>query len=96
MVIEIAGPLLPLKAPEASFYLWPELPMDDKLFAKQLYEEENLLVLPGSFLSRQSAGINPGALRARIALVAPLDECVEGARRMANFIKKHINQGQPA
>ncbi len=71
--------------PEASFYLWPETPLDDQQFAKMLYQQENITVLPGSFLSREVAGINPGSNRVRIALVAPLDECIDAAQRIQHY-----------
>jgi N-succinyldiaminopimelate aminotransferase len=43
-------------------------------------------VLPGSFLARQAHGVNPGAGQVRVALVAPLAECVEAARRIRQFV----------
>jgi N-succinyldiaminopimelate aminotransferase len=42
-------------------------------------------VLPGSYLARESGGINPGAGFVRIALVADLDECIDAAQRIADF-----------
>jgi N-succinyldiaminopimelate aminotransferase len=86
-VLAVLAPVLPLGWPDASFYLWPELPQDDEEFARGLYARENVLVLPGSYLSRHAQGVNPGARRARIALVAGLDECVEGARRIRNYVE---------
>jgi N-succinyldiaminopimelate aminotransferase len=41
-----------------------------------------VLVLPGSFLAREANGDNPGRNRVRVALVAPLAECVEGVQRI--------------
>jgi N-succinyldiaminopimelate aminotransferase len=77
----------PLRAqrPQGGFYLWLRTPIDDREFARRLHHEYNVLVLPGSFLARDSHGTNPGANHVRIALVAPLDECVEAARRMMRF-----------
>src|SRR6185295_5298854 len=77
----IAKPLRTEK-PEGGFYLWIETPIDDAAFARRLYEQYNVMVLPGSFLARDSGGVNPGKNRLRVALVAPRDECVEAARRM--------------
>jgi Aspartate/tyrosine/aromatic aminotransferase len=74
------------------FILWPELPGDDTTFTKGLYEEQNLLILPGSYLSRDAHGSNPGKNRARIALVAPLDECIEGAERLREFLEKNYGK----
>lgn len=58
----------------------------DEEFAQQLFAKENVTVLPGSYLSREFAGINPGQNHVRIALVAPLAECIEAAHRIKNFI----------
>ena len=80
------------KAPPASFYLWPEIPAgfeNDEAFAKQLIEATNIKVLPGSYLSRtDDRGINPGAGRVRMALVATSEECLEGAHRLGEFVRK--------
>ena len=88
-VVEILDGVLPVSQPEASFYLWPELPIDDESFARGLYQQQNVLVLPGRYLSRAVHGINPGENRIRMALVAELEECNEAARR----IKSYIEQG---
>src|SRR5258706_14213077 len=74
----------PLKTarPEGGFYLWIRTPIDDGEFARCLHEQYNVLVLPGSFLAREAGGANPGKNHVRVALVAPLDECVEAAQRM--------------
>jgi N-succinyldiaminopimelate aminotransferase len=77
----------PLKAqmPQGAFYLWLRTPIDDREFTRRLHHAYNVLVLPGSFLARDAAGGNPGANHVRIALVAPLEECVEAAERMMRF-----------
>jgi N-succinyldiaminopimelate aminotransferase len=46
-----------------------------------------VLVLPGSYLARDAGGVNPGRNRVRIALVAPLAECVEAMQRVSQFMK---------
>ena len=71
-VLEILAPVMDVKKPEASFYLWPETPQDDETFTRELYARENVLALPGSYLSRDAQGSNPGQKRVRLALVAPL------------------------
>jgi N-succinyldiaminopimelate aminotransferase len=86
-VLDILQPVLAVNAPDAGFYLWPQTPMDDTRFARELKRTQNLTLLPGSYLSRSVDGIDPGANRVRIALVATLDECVEGARRLRRFIE---------
>jgi len=79
-------PLLPLRMPEAAFYLWLETPTDDQEFAVGLLRSQNLSVLPGSFLSREVAGVNPGKQHVRIALVSSLEETEEAAQRFVNYI----------
>lgn len=81
----ILSEVLELEMPEAGFYLWPRTPIDDAEFSRGLYAAGNVTVLPGSFLSRESDGVNPGAGYVRLALVAPLDECVEAAQRINRF-----------
>ena len=71
--------------PDGGFYLWVRTPIDDAEFARRLHAQYNVLVLPGSFLARTERGANPGANHVRLALVAPLDECVEATRRMMDF-----------
>lgn len=75
-----------IKQPPASFYLWAKTPIDDVEFAKQLFAEKNITVLPGSFLSREINGVNPGSHHVRMALVASIDECKEAATRIKQFI----------
>ena len=79
---------LDVAMPEAGFYLWPETPVSDIGFARRLYAEENVTVLPGRFLAREAGGINPGENRVRMALVAEPDQCVEAARRMARLLDR--------
>ena len=86
-VLEILKPVMQVEKPEASFYLWPETPQDDETFTRELYARENVLVLPGSYLSRDAQGTNPGRKRVRLALVAPLTECIEAARRIRGYVE---------
>ena len=79
---EILKDYWPMNIPEASFYLWPETPYDDKGFTQRLLAETNIKVLPGSYLSRTQDGSNPGENRVRMALVATIDECIEAANRI--------------
>ena len=76
--------------PDASFYLWVRTPsgMADTDFARQLLAAYNVVVLPGSYLAREARGVNPGAGFVRIALVAPLADCVEAAERIRSFISQ--------
>ena len=74
--------------PDGGFYLWLPTPIDDTEFSRALYQRYNVMLLPGSFLAREAHGINPGANFVRIALVAPLAECIEAAERIVQFIKE--------
>ncbi len=71
--------------PQGGFYYWMRTPTAATEFARGLYRDRNVLVLPGSFLARDAHGENPGADYIRIALVAPLAECVEAIGRIAGF-----------
>lgn len=85
-VLAILQPVLQVSRPAAGFYLWARIPLSDTEFARRLYAEQHVTVLPGSFLARSVGGNNPGAFYIRIALVAPLEECVEAAQRLKNFL----------
>ena len=61
---------------------------DDEAFARGLFEQQHVTVLPGRYLARETAGGNPGLGRVRISLVASVDDCVEAARRIAEFAAK--------
>lgn len=86
VVIPLLAGHLRIQRPPGGFYLWPETPVSDTDFALRLYSGQNIRVLPGSFLSRETNGINPGDHRLRIALVAPLEECVEAAERISQCL----------
>jgi N-succinyldiaminopimelate aminotransferase len=74
--------VMPCRMPEAAFYLWARTPGDDAAFARRVYAEENVTVLPGSYIAREAAGGNPGAGRIRVALVPSLDVCTEAIERI--------------
>ncbi len=86
-VIDILSPVMDVKYPDASFYLWAKTPIADDIFARDLFATQNLTVLPGRYLSRETDGILPGAGYVRMALVATLDECVEGAQRIRRYVE---------
>ena len=81
-IVPMLSPWLGIERPEAGFYLWARTPCADTDFARRLQAEYNVTVLPGSYLARESQGVNPGAGFVRIALVADVDECLEAARRI--------------
>ena len=85
-VIDILSPVLDIRHPLAGFYLWPETPFDDCEFARGLLEQQNVAVLPGSYLSRAADGENPGRNHVRMALVAPREDCMEAAERIKSYI----------
>jgi N-succinyldiaminopimelate aminotransferase len=101
-VIDILKHEINIVEPDAGFYLWLNLdnrPGDsrssnkdwqrsDTQFAKQLYQQYNVTVLPGSYLSRKSDGVNPGSGFIRVALVADLEQCVDAAKRIRDCIKQ--------
>ncbi|WP_297574501.1 succinyldiaminopimelate transaminase [uncultured Deefgea sp.] len=86
--------VLDLTLPDAAFYLWAKVPMDDEAFAAGLYEQQHVTVLPGSYLAREAHGVNPGLGYIRIALVAPLAECITAANRIVNYCKT-LKQSTP-
>lgn len=95
-VTPILASCMDVTEPAAAFFLWPRIPSqtdsnprykDDTEFAAQLFANQHVTVLPGSFLSRRdSDGVNPGSNHIRIALVAPIDECVAAAERIKAFV----------
>jgi N-succinyldiaminopimelate aminotransferase len=85
-VLDILAPIMDVKQPDASFYLWAGTELNDEIFTRDLYEQQHLNIVPGSYLSRKVNGVNPGENRVRLALVATLDECIEGANRIKAFI----------
>ena len=87
-VMDVISGTLNVYQPDAAFYLWPETPLDDETFARELYAQKNVTVLPGSYLSRSAHASNPGSNHVRIALVAPLDECIDAATRIVEFTQK--------
>lgn len=90
-VLPILTPVLNVTAPEASFYLWPDVGGNDEVFARDLYATQNVIVLPGSYLGRDAGHGNPGAGRVRISLVASLDRCIEAANRIRRFIESRTS-----
>ena len=87
-VLPILEPVLNVKRPDASFYLWAGTKGPDADFVRDLLTHTNVTTLPGSFVGRTVNGVNPGQNRIRIALVAPLADCVEAAHRIADFVRK--------
>ncbi|GLS27988.1 succinyldiaminopimelate transaminase [Marinibactrum halimedae] len=83
-VLDILHGHLEVTRPDASFYLWPQLDINDEVFAKALFSQQNITVLPGSYLGRENTLTqqNPGTNHIRMALVATVPECIEAAERI--------------
>lgn len=84
---DIVEPEFPVTLPEAAFYYWAKTPISDTEFARNLYRDYHVTVLPGSLLAREAHGINPGANYVRIALVPVVSECNDAALRIKEFVK---------
>jgi N-succinyldiaminopimelate aminotransferase len=85
-VTESLQEILQVSVPDAAFYLWVRTPVGDVQFTRELYRNYNVSVLPGSYLGRHAHGVNPGENFIRIALVAPLAECVEAVDRIKMLV----------
>lgn len=83
---DLVNPVLPLARPDAAFYYWAPVPGgDDLAFTRALFEREHVTVLPGSYISREAHGVNPGRGFVRMALVSTVEDAVEAAQRIARF-----------
>jgi N-succinyldiaminopimelate aminotransferase len=87
-VLPILQPVLDVAEPDGAFYLWPDVQRDDETFTRELFATQNLTILPGSYLARDTRGGNPGRQRVRISLVAPVAECIAAAERIRSFLEK--------
>ena len=94
-VTPMLAKVMDVALPDAAFYLWAKVPLkagedatdSDARFARDLYAQYNVTVLPGSYLAREAHGFNPGQQRIRMALVAETAECVEAAERIVQFVQ---------
>ena len=89
-VTPILAQVMDVALPDAGFYLWAKVEGNDTDFARDLLALYNVTVLPGSYLAREARGINPGANRIRMALVADTAECVEAAQRISQFVQSRV------
>ena len=88
-VLPILGPCLGVGKPDGAFYLWPDVSGSDERFVRELYASQAVTLLPGSYLARPGAGANPGTGRVRISLVPPLEQCIEAAERIREFVRRN-------
>ena len=90
-VTPVLAEVLDVALPDAGFYLWAHVGNvcggSDTEFARQLLQQCNVTVLPGSYLARDARGHNPGAGRIRMALVAETEKCMEAAQRIRSFVQ---------
>lgn len=86
-VMDILAPVMDVKMPQAGFYLWAKTPIDDETFTRELFARAHVHVVPGSYLSREVLGQNPGRNRVRLALVASPQECIEAAGRIRHVLE---------
>jgi N-succinyldiaminopimelate aminotransferase len=88
-VLPVLQPVLDVVEPDGAFYLWPDVQRDDESFTRELFATQNLTILPGSYLARDTRGGNPGRNRVRISLVASAADCVTAAERIRHFLETH-------
>ena len=77
------------RPPDGGFFLWlpvPEQLGDSEAAALKLWVETGVRVLPGTYLSREVGGQNPGARYLRVALVAPIDEMQRGLTKLRDCL----------
>ncbi len=89
-------PVLPLAMPDAAFYFWADVGEDDTAFARELFAATHVTVLPGSYISREAHGVNPGRGFVRMALVSTVQDAIEAAHRIHGFIAHRTAAARPA
>jgi N-succinyldiaminopimelate aminotransferase len=91
---ERVNPVLPLRMPEAAFYFWAHVGDDDVAFARDLFAETHITVLPGSYIAREANGVNPGRGFVRMALVSSVEDAIEAAERVRAFAARRAGAPQ--
>ena len=89
-VVPLLERVLDVTLPDAAFYLWAGIRGggDEVAWARGLLAQYNVNVLPGRLLARDMPGhspLNPGQGRVRLALVAPVAECLQAAQRIVSY-----------
>ncbi|MEM7763306.1 MAG: succinyldiaminopimelate transaminase [Pseudomonadota bacterium] len=83
----ILATALAIEIPPAAFYLWPNIGGDDVAFCRDLFAHTHVTAVPGSYLSREVDGVNPGSGYVRLSLVAEPHATRTALERIAAFIK---------
>jgi N-succinyldiaminopimelate aminotransferase len=77
------------RSPAGGFFLWMPVPDtlgDGEAAALKLWTKTGVRVLPGSYLSRDVGGDNPGKGYIRVALVAPAEETQRGLTKLRDCL----------
>ena len=74
---DILGHVPGYQSPQAGFFLWLPV-LDGEAAAVKLWQNTGVRVLPGAYLSRDTASGNPGTGYIRVAMVAPTQEMQRG------------------
>ena len=85
-VYQVLNKHIEITVPDAGFYLWIKVPIDDVTMCKRLFAQKGVLLLPGQYLGRTLDGHNPGENRVRIALVEPEESCIYAAESILSII----------
>ena len=86
-VLDKLAPVMDVRLPDAGFYLWANVGGDERDFARDLFDQQNVTVLPGQYLSRPVGPTDPGVGFVRMALVAELEDCLEAADRICALLR---------
>jgi N-succinyldiaminopimelate aminotransferase len=91
-LVPMLQPVMHAPRPEAGFYLWARVPGgDEEAFARELFADTHVTVLPGRYLARDAHGTNPGHGYVRMALVPALADCLEAAHRIVTFCHRYAD-----
>ena len=85
-MMPILQSVMDIAMPDAGFYLWMHVG-DDERFTRELYEQQSVMVLPGSYLSRDTPHGDPGKGYVRLSLTASVEECRLAAERIRAFFE---------
>jgi len=81
---------LPDCRPAATLHMWQRVPdgFSSVEFAERLLDPKiAIVVTPGSWVSDEAHGVNPGEGFVRLSLVPSIEECHEVAQRIRKYLK---------